>query len=187
MLFIATAFLAWYTYKLRQATVQLASDSVEGNKLADRHHQESLMPICVIRDVEIEPEPQYSGPNTAMLAFRIHNQGLGPAVALNVAVSAVGEGLKLRGVRRATSLDSLQAGEVRESPMKFGEFPIEPDGIVAFIVRLGFLSMFGSWGVCEWHVYQAGKSVLTLALPQAKERASDSLDDKDLPKGYLGL
>ena len=46
-----TVALAIYTAKLHAATVSLAEDTVDATKVSDRHHQESLSPICVLKDV----------------------------------------------------------------------------------------------------------------------------------------
>ncbi len=183
-LLIATFALAVYTAQLRRATLDLARDTVQGTKVADRHHQESLTPIVVIRDVRCGAGLSGGNPQQVGVGFRVHNQGSGPAVAVNAKVCAVGPGLKLRGIARTEYLDPLQAGEIRENEIYYGGFPIPQDDWVAFIVRLEFLSMFGTWGICEWNVGTSTRSVLTFALPQPQDRPLDATN-AELPKGYL--
>jgi hypothetical protein len=184
LLACATGFLGWKTSQLHQATKELAEDTVKGAKLSDRHHQESLIPVVVIRDVKCGPGLFGGSMEQLGVGFRVHNQGLGPAVAVNATVSATGPGLKLRGIARVEVLDPLQAGEIRENDIYFGGFLMPQDGYIAFIVRLEFLSMFGTWGICEWNVSTGSRSVLTFALPQPQNRPLDAAPT-ELPKGYL--
>src|ERR1700730_12755914 len=53
LLFISTAVLATFTYRLFVSTRNIASDTLAAARLADRHHQESLRPVIKILSARV--------------------------------------------------------------------------------------------------------------------------------------
>jgi hypothetical protein len=81
LLLVATVWLAIFTGRLNAATVGLAKDTVDASKLADRHHQESLLPIVQwLGRANIFPP---SG-GSIELTFEGDLENVGPGPALNV-------------------------------------------------------------------------------------------------------
>jgi hypothetical protein len=167
VLVIATVSLAYFTARLHGATVELAKDQVKATRVSDRHHQEMLSPICVIRNVSVKPVP-ISGTSTFVgVEFTVCNQGNGPAMHINATVTPVGKGLIPIGTAMTTSPDSLKASE-ESSLLRLGAFP--PREINMFLVHLEFRNQFGAWGVSEWNVYDGGYGLVKQELPAPADR-----------------
>jgi hypothetical protein len=113
LLFIATAALAAVTYRLftttatvagethrlatethslSSQTAALARETLEASKLADQHHQESLMPLIVFEGT-VRNEDQLAG--QGFRAVKIHgkvkNNGLGLVTMCDVSFGDIGE------------------------------------------------------------------------------------------------
>jgi hypothetical protein len=174
LLFLATLGLAVYTAKLRKATVDLAGDTIQGNKLSDRHHQESLSPVCLLKDANCSN----SGDGRYFLAFSVQNAGSGPALLVNVHVTPVGPGLQQSGMARGELPYTLAAGETKKHEMAgltFSKVPSQsPDAYKSFLVKVEFLSMFNSWGTGKWTVLegQGVRFVVSYDLPAPQERVT---------------
>lgn len=93
LLAVGTAFLAWQTSQLHQATKDLAEDTVAGSALTDRHHQESLTPAVVYRPGRLYYVPGESAVNFSAdvdaPSPTFANAGLGPALDIRMQVEVL--------------------------------------------------------------------------------------------------
>lgn len=163
LLVCGTVALAIYTGKLHAATVALAGDTVEATRLADRHHQESLSPLCVIKSVTWEGDQRGQ-----QVSFQIHNQGNGPAVEVKCTVTPRMESFERSQDALAIKVDSLQAGEETRSRMVS---PFFGHTFEMAVVLLESKNQFGEWGRTRWTVLRNGThrlDVLDLAAPKAR-------------------
>ena len=168
-LLVATVALAVYTAQLRKATVDLAGDTIQGTKLSDRHHQESLSPVCVVRDVKCGSGESYnSDPGRLGVVFKVHNMGSGPALLVNVTVTPVKAGLVPNGLAVGSIAYSLAAGETQDH--RFGNFA--PRENAMFVIEVQCLSIFNTWGVGKWNVWKGEGTygVVTFDLPSPLDR-----------------
>lgn len=170
LLFLATLTLAWYTARLHAATVSLAKDTVEATKVSDRHHQESLSPVCVIRDVQCNKTGAMGAAMGAATKFKIQNVGFGPAISVRATVTPVGPGLTTSGIVCAFTCDALKAGEMSPD-MGPQTIATTSAAVIMFVVRVEYQSIFNSWGVSEWNVNEGGSyGVLRMELPAPQQR-----------------
>ena len=169
-----TVALAIYTAKLHGATVQLAKDTVEANTLADLHHQESLTPVCVIRDVRCAMVPQQPGQATDFftLTFVVENQGNGPALQLRVAVTPVNAVRDPTGKPELSEPGPLKPGEI--SPPQFGPYQRSTQEADGFVVKVTYETIFDTAG--EWHITYTSAStrsttkIISFVTPKPKDR-----------------
>jgi hypothetical protein len=171
VLCLATIALAGYTAKLRKATVDLALETLTGTRLTDQHHQESLSPICVLKAVKCGlsgiPIPQ-PGSDRMDLTFVIENVGNGPAFQVNAKIEAVTAKLQPSGLALTHPAGPLKAGS---DTLAIGPVSESINTATGFVVRLEYLSVFGTEGFSEWHVSHVGECKLVKQeLPAPKER-----------------
>ena len=90
---IASAVVAAFTALLAWSTRNLASETADSMRLADRHHQESLAPLIVARELAVRPTP--TGHNVdggddyaqrILVSGRIKNVGNGPALNVSAEI-----------------------------------------------------------------------------------------------------
>lgn len=163
VLMIATGVLAYKTWQLHSATVALAKDTVEATTLADRHHQESLSPLCVIRDVAWQSDERGQ-----RIILKIHNQGNGPAVQVKCTVTPRMEAFERSQDALTIRTDSLQAGE--QTPLSRPS-PYFGQTFEMAVVHLEYMNQFGEWGRSRWTVFQNQEYRLdALDLPAPKNR-----------------
>ncbi len=163
VLMIATGVLAYKTWQLHSATVALAKDTVEATTVADRHHQESLSPLCVIRSVDWQSDQRGQ-----RVAFKVHNQGNGPAVQIKCTVTPRMEGFERSEDALTIRMDSLQAGEQTLQPHLSSYFG---QAFEMAVIRLEYMNQFGEWGRSWWTVFRNKEYRLdTLDLPPPKRR-----------------
>ncbi len=169
VLVAGTVALAIYTARLHAATVALAGDTVAATKLSDRHHQESLAPVCVLSEVEYSLQPPRFGKILIKIAFRVENQGGGPAVAVSVRIAPKSSAPSPHASSLSQALLPLKAGAnshvITPHLYEFGE---ADEG---FDVTIEFESVFGTKGRSEWHLSQSATSALReLQLPLPQDR-----------------
>lgn len=157
-----TVALAVYTGRLHGATVGLAKDTVQGTEVADRHHQETLSPICVIAAVQ----SQESG---GRLKVRVLVSNVGSGPALDVSVSLV--------ATDGSVIDSEEygAGWAPMPPasqsdwLDLGEFSEPADDLR---VRVSFSNQFGGEGFAEFVIDTSSPKItrekLQLCQPQKR-------------------
>ena len=87
-----THALARETHKLAEQTAALARETLEASKLADQHHQESLMPLIVF-DGPVTCEDSNAGQGFRNVAVRgkVRNNGLGLVTMCDVSFGGIGE------------------------------------------------------------------------------------------------
>ena len=161
LLVVVTAILAWYTAMLRKATVELAKDTISATKLTDRHHQESLSPLCVVRDAKCGAGSSFKNEPTlegwcGKVEFKIQNQGVGPAVRVKAIVKPVGGALLESDAPKTYNGDALKAGELGDRVIE-RQVELRRMTSVDFSVRLEFENLFGSWGAMEYLVGDGGR------------------------------
>ncbi len=94
---VASAVVALFTGWLAFSTRNLASETADSMRLADRHHQESLAPLIVARDLGVTPGSSRhnidGGSDWAqqiLVTGRIKNIGNGPALQIFAELSFAG-------------------------------------------------------------------------------------------------
>jgi len=173
-----TVALAIYTAKLHAATVSLAEDTVKATKVSDRHHQESLSPICVLKEVEcvlvLARHEATTEERSVVLTFAVENLGYGPALELTVSITPVNAVVQPTGKTEVHELGSLKPGN---STPPFG--PILENVLVAdgYLVKLKYDTIFGAIGTSAWHVTYGSASraqsttKLSFGLPPPQQRS----------------
>lgn len=151
-----TVFLAVYTAKLHGATVDLAKDTVAASDLADRHHQETLSPMCVVVDGRCTLVGTSTGKpadRKLHLSFAVENQGAGPAVRVIAEVAPEDALERPAGDPFSENVGPLKPGAKSKSYSPFrAAFPAAN----GYKIKLTFENVFGSVGVTEWRItYQS--------------------------------
>jgi hypothetical protein len=186
LLFIATSVLAWKTWQLHDATKELAKDTVEGSKLADQHHQESLSPVCVIEKAECVKTSSPGGETRYGINLIVRNIGAGPALTV-IATAIAMEGLEEVG---ALVLDGMaySLGPGKKRAHSFDSFPIRENA--AFKVTVAAQNMFRGQTLGVWLVWaEGGFTILDYRTPEPNERftvASRGADESGIP-GFMNI
>lgn len=144
---IVSVVVAVATLAVALVTKELAASDEADRKQAEEHHQRALSPFCVIREATSRVEG-----DAPQIIFKVQNIGAGSAVRVNVQMVPVKEGLERAGIGVSHFMGPLLPSEISyEIKNGFsGWGGRNPFG--AFVVRLEFENMFGSWGVTEWTV-----------------------------------
>lgn len=81
---IATGLLAFYTWKLAAKTTALADETMVGIRQADEHHQQSLMPYLVVKNLQVTLDQNPGTVAIFAVSGQIINTGVGPAVDVRI-------------------------------------------------------------------------------------------------------
>lgn len=168
LLFVATALLAVYTYRLFVSTRNIASDTLAAARLADRHHQESLRPVIKILSARVtyqewvregwlkrERGRTVGGPKVDLTqgqsAFgrlrcfvRINNIGTGPA--LNVQATFVIDGFGAQ-VFPIESLSIGEGTEIQPAVDIDDQLELEAQASLHFDLAVTYANVFNSVGI----------------------------------------
>jgi hypothetical protein len=165
LLFLATLALATFTALLHRATVEVAKDTVAATKVGDRHHQESLSPVCVLREVFFDTNDY-----TVRARLKVQNVGAGPAIRINANIQCLGTERRHIGIGEVHTCDSLKSGDTTPDFIRSMEQPARGQDAVMFEIRLEYQNVFGAWGISTYNIYNGGYGLLTMELPKPQQR-----------------
>jgi len=163
-LVVATSILAFKTWQLHAATVDLATDTVKATAVSDRHHQETLSPICVVSSIQ----SGQTGVNS-YLKVVVANVGSGAALDISVAAVPVLGDVVYTSNERKVDCAPLPPGSVSTLQV-LGDFPPPSDSLR---VRISFRNQFDAEGFSESLIdVRASKFALkTLQLCEPQKRS----------------